>query len=123
MSSIKSNIKIENNSIIFGNNYIKFPSGIKAKEILLLHANGAISSVQLDTEKQIYISYDFSKLNLSKIDFISMLHSQSVERQNYQQIYKRLSLLSKYIMEKDYENLSIKVSDYEKERKRNNQTS
>ncbi|BBH53807.1 TcdA/TcdB pore-forming domain-containing protein [Fluviispira sanaruensis] len=78
MGSIKSNIKIENNSIKFGNNCIQFPSEIKAKEILLLHANGAISSVQLDTEKQNYISYDFSKLNLSKNDFIIMLQSQSV---------------------------------------------
>ncbi|WP_130610426.1 hypothetical protein [Fluviispira sanaruensis] len=61
---------------------------------------------------------NFLEKKLKDENAVERLNNNSVstvERQNYQQIYKRLSLLSKYIMEKDYENLSIKVSDYEKE--------
>ncbi|BBH52511.1 hypothetical protein JCM31447_09520 [Fluviispira sanaruensis] len=72
--------------------------------------------------KEVQQEVEFLEKKLRDENAVERLNSNSVsteERQNYQQIYKRLSLLSKYIMEKDYADLSIKVSEYEKEHKKN----
>ncbi|KAB8029992.1 hypothetical protein [Fluviispira multicolorata] len=80
--------------------------------------NNSMPSGILEAEQEV----KFLEKKLKDENAVERLNSNSIsdsDRQNYQQIYKRLSLLSKYIMEKKYEDLSLKVTEYEREHDKN----